>query len=128
MTSYNAPQAAASAGIDTIVLASSINAIGGAYPAVDPAMTGSRWTEQHPTYSEDPYSLSKWVAEVQAQAFVRRVPEMSVVALRSARHPRRGAGADADAARRRRARSAAARTSGATRRELDGRPCRARTP
>ena len=79
--SYNALSAAAQVGIKRVCQASSINAIGGLY---------SRWPhydyfpldEQHPTYSEDPYSLSKWICEQQADAFARRYDEMVIASLR----------------------------------------------
>jgi len=79
--SYNSLNAAAVLGIKRVCLASSINAIGGAfsrsarydYFAVD---------EEHPTYAEDPYALSKWVLEQQADAFARRYEWMSIASLR----------------------------------------------
>ena len=79
--SYNVLLAAASLGIKRVCLASSINAIGGVF---------SRWPrydyfpvdEQHPTYAEDPYSLSKWVLEQQGDAFARRYEDMSIASLR----------------------------------------------
>lgn len=78
--SYNALRAAAEVGIKRVSQASSINAIGAAF---------SRWPrfdyfpvdEQHPTYAEDPYSLSKWLCEQQADAFVRRF-DMTIASLR----------------------------------------------
>lgn len=78
--SYNALRAAAEVGIKRVAQASSINAIGAAF---------SRWPrfdyfpvdEQHPTYAEDPYSLSKWICEQQADAFVRRY-DMTIASLR----------------------------------------------
>lgn len=81
IASYNALAAAAEAGIDTVVLASSINAIGGAfsrrarydYFPVD---------EEHPTYNEDAYSLSKWISEQQADSFARRHPTMTIASFR----------------------------------------------
>lgn len=79
--SYNALRAAAEAGIQRICQASSINATGAAY---------SRWPrfdyfpldELHPTYNEDPYSLSKWICELQADSFVRLHEEMKITSLR----------------------------------------------
>ena len=61
--------------------ASSINATGAVY---------SRWPrydylpldETHPTYNEDPYSLSKWICELQADSMVRRYEEMVIASLR----------------------------------------------
>jgi nucleoside-diphosphate-sugar epimerase len=81
VSSYNALAAAEANGIRRVCLASSVNAIGGFYSSV-PRYDYFPIDEQHPCYAEDPYSLSKWFAEQQAQAFVRRVPEMSVIALR----------------------------------------------
>lgn len=80
-SSYNALRAAAECGIMRICQASSINAIGGAY---------SRWPtydyfpldEKHPTYAEDPYSLSKWICEIQADSMVRRYEGMKIASLR----------------------------------------------
>ncbi len=81
VSSYNALAAADANGIRRVCLASSVNAIGGFYSPV-PRYDYFPIDEEHPCYAEDAYSLSKWLAEQQAQAFVRRVPEMSVVALR----------------------------------------------
>ncbi|QRW19034.1 3-beta hydroxysteroid dehydrogenase/isomerase family protein [Rhizoctonia solani] len=68
--SFNALQAASEAGIRWVVLASSVNAIGGCYSQernlkyqyfpVD---------ENHPSFADEPYSISKSIAELQAQAF-----------------------------------------------------------
>jgi UDP-glucose 4-epimerase len=81
VSSYNALLAAASAGITRVCQASSINAIGGRF---------SRWPrydyfpldESHPTYAEDPYSLSKWVCEQQADAIARGHGDMTISSLR----------------------------------------------
>ncbi len=81
VASYNALRAAAEVGIKRVCQASSINAIGGAY---------SRWPtydyfpldENHPNYGEDPYSLSKWICERQANAMVRRYEDMTIASLR----------------------------------------------
>jgi nucleoside-diphosphate-sugar epimerase len=79
--SYNALSAAAHLGIERVCQASSINATGAAY---------SRWPrydyfpldEQHPTYNEDPYSLSKWICEQQGDSFARRYETMRIASLR----------------------------------------------
>jgi UDP-glucose 4-epimerase len=79
--SYNALCAAAQLGINRVCQASSVNATGAVY---------SRWPrydyfpldEQHPTYNEDPYSLSKWICEQQADAFARRYEAMTIASLR----------------------------------------------
>jgi UDP-glucose 4-epimerase len=81
VSSYNALRAAAQLGIKRVCQASSINAIGGVY---------SRWPhydyfpldEQHSTYNEDPYSLSKWICEIQADSMVRRYESMTIASLR----------------------------------------------
>ncbi len=79
--SYNVLSAAAQHGIRFVCQASSINAIGGIF---------SRWPrydyfpvdEEHPTYNEDPYSLSKWICEQQGDSFARRHETMSICSLR----------------------------------------------
>lgn len=81
LSSYNALSAAATLGIQRVCLASSINAIGGAFSRA-PRYDYFPLDEQHPTYSEDPYSLSKWVLEQQADAFARRFETMSIASLR----------------------------------------------
>ncbi len=81
LTSYNVLYAASSLGLRHVCLASSINALGGLgsrkghfdYFPVD---------EQHPSYSEDDYSLSKWILEQQADSFANRYPEMTISSLR----------------------------------------------
>ena len=81
VSSYNALSAAARLGIARVCQASSINAVGAAY---------SRWPrfdyfpldEQHPTYNEDPYSLSKWICEQQADSLARRYETMTIASLR----------------------------------------------
>jgi UDP-glucose 4-epimerase len=81
LSSYHALAAAARLGIGRAVQASSINAVGA---------TWSRWPrydylpvdEDHPTYNEDAYSLSKWLAEAQAGSLTRRYEGFSVASLR----------------------------------------------
>jgi UDP-glucose 4-epimerase len=79
--SYNALRAAAEVGINRVCQASSVNATGLAY---------SRWPrfdyfpldEEHPTYNEDPYSLSKWICEEQGNSFARRYENMVIASMR----------------------------------------------
>lgn len=79
--SYNALSIAAKLGIRRVCQASSVNATGAVY---------SRWPrydylpldEEHPTYNEDPYSLSKWICEQQADSFARRYEWMTISSLR----------------------------------------------
>ena len=81
ISSYNALSAASALGIKHVCLASSINAIGGAFSR-SPRYDYFPVDEKHPTYSEDPYSLSKWVMEQQADAFARRYEWMTIASLR----------------------------------------------
>ncbi len=81
VASYNALLAAAANGIRKVCLASSVNAVGGAY-SESPHYEFFPVTEEHPTYSQDQYSLSKWIGEVQAADFARRDPEATIVSLR----------------------------------------------
>lgn len=78
---YNVLWAAAELGIWRVCLASSINAIGGVYSR-KPHYDYFPLDEEHPTYAEDPYSLSKWILEQQADAFARRFEEMRIASLR----------------------------------------------
>ncbi len=79
--SYNALSAASVLGIQRVCLASSINAIGGVFSR-SPRYDYFPLDEQHPTYAEDPYALSKWVLEQQADAFARRFESMKIASLR----------------------------------------------
>lgn len=81
VTSYNALRAAADHGIRRMCQASSVNAIGLAF--------GRRTRfdffpldESHPNYGEDPYSLSKWICEVQADNIARRFDGTRIASLR----------------------------------------------
>lgn len=81
VSSYNVLHACAELGINKVCLASSINAIGGVYSRK------ARYDyfpvdEKHPTYNEDPYSLSKWVMETQGDSFARRHEDMTISSLR----------------------------------------------
>jgi UDP-glucose 4-epimerase len=81
VASYNALCAAADLGIDRVCLASSVNAVGGGFSR------RSRFDyfpldERHPTFNEDAYSLSKWIAEAQADSVARRFEHMSIASLR----------------------------------------------
>ena len=80
-SSYNALSAASTLGIKRVCLASSINAIGGAFSR-SPQYDYFPLDEQHPTYAEDPYSLSKWVLEQQGDAFARRFEWLTLTSLR----------------------------------------------
>ncbi|MCU0492538.1 MAG: NAD(P)-dependent oxidoreductase [Chloroflexaceae bacterium] len=80
-SSYHALYAAATLGIKRVCLASSVNATGAAFSRV-PRYDYVPLDENHPTYNEDPYSLSKWVLEQQADSFARRYEWMSIASMR----------------------------------------------
>jgi UDP-glucose 4-epimerase len=79
--SYNALQAAVDNGIMRICQASSVNAIGHSYSR-DPRYDYLPIDEEHANYSEEPYSLSKWICEAQADAFARRWADISIASMR----------------------------------------------
>jgi len=81
ISSYNALSAASALGIKRVCMASSINAIGGAFSR-SPRYDYFPLDEGHPTYAEDPYALSKWVMEQQGDAFARRYEWMTIASLR----------------------------------------------
>ncbi len=81
ISSYNALEAASLLGIKRVCLASSINAIGGAFSRM-PRYDYFPVDEKHPTYSEEPYALSKWVLEQQGDMFARRYEWMTIASLR----------------------------------------------
>jgi UDP-glucose 4-epimerase len=79
--SYNALHAAISSGITRICQASSVNAIGLSYSR-EGHFDYFPIDEQHPNHTEEPYGLSKWICEQQADTFVRRHPELSIASIR----------------------------------------------
>jgi nucleoside-diphosphate-sugar epimerase len=81
VSSYNALRAAVERGINRVCQASSINAIGAAYSRM-PHYDYFPLDEAHPTYNEDPYSLSKWICEQQADSFARGYDAMTIASLR----------------------------------------------
>ena len=81
VSSYNALRAAAQLGVKRVCQASSINAVGAAYSR-RPHYDYFPLDELHPTYNEDPYSLSKWICELQADSITRRYEDISVATLR----------------------------------------------
>lgn len=101
--SYHALRAAAEAGIRRICQASSINAIGGRF-SVAPRYDYLPLDEYHPTYAEDPYSLSKAICELQGEAIARRfgisIASLRLHALVQDREAIRRAGLAEDAAAR----------------------------
>ena len=79
--SYNALRAAGEVGIRRVCQASSVNAIGGRFSR-EPRYDYLPLDEHHPTHAEDPYSLSKWICEQQADGMARRYDGMSIASLR----------------------------------------------
>lgn len=79
--SYNAMRAAIENGIRRICQASSVNAIGLAFSR-EAHFDYLPIDEDHPNYSEEPYSLSKWICEAQADTFTRRYEDLSIASMR----------------------------------------------
>jgi UDP-glucose 4-epimerase len=79
--SYNALRAAVENGIMRICQASSVNAIGLSFSR-EPHFDYFPVDEEHPNYSEEPYSLSKWICEQQADSFARRYEEIRIASMR----------------------------------------------
>lgn len=79
--SYNALAVAVDQGIGRVVMASSVNAIGGCFSRA-PRYDYFAVDEEHSAYCEDPYGLSKREAELQADAMVAANPGLSVISLR----------------------------------------------
>ncbi|WP_158600650.1 NAD-dependent epimerase/dehydratase family protein [Tessaracoccus antarcticus] len=79
--SYNVLCVAIELGMRRVVMASSVNAMGLTWSRA-PAFDYFPVDEDHATRNEDPYSLSKWVGEQQADSVVRLHPDLSVASLR----------------------------------------------
>jgi len=79
--SYNVLRAAAEVGAQHVVQASTINAIGSGFSR-RPTFDYFPLDERHATRAEDPYSLSKWICEQQADAIARRYETMTIASLR----------------------------------------------
>lgn len=79
--SYNALRAAIEAGITRIVQASSVNAIGLSFSR-EAHFDYLPLDEAHPNYTEEPYGLSKWICEQQADTFARRYSRLRIASMR----------------------------------------------
>lgn len=79
--SYNALRAAVEHGIGRICQASSVNAIGLAFSR-EAHFDFLPIDETHPCYVEEPYSLSKWICEQQADSFARRHADIRIASMR----------------------------------------------
>ena len=80
-STYNVLLAAEEHAVPAVCTASSVNAIGGVY-SDRPRYDRFPVDEEHPTYCEDPYGLSKWIGEQQSASFARRRPDVPFSALR----------------------------------------------
>jgi UDP-glucose 4-epimerase len=79
--SYNALRAAVEHGIMRICQASSVNAIGLSYSR-EGHFDYFPIDEKHPNYTEEPYGLSKWICEQQADTFARRYADIRIASMR----------------------------------------------
>jgi nucleoside-diphosphate-sugar epimerase len=79
--SYNALRAAVEVGIRRICQASSVNAIGLSFSR-KPRFDYFPLDEKHASYVEEPYSLSKWICEQQADSFARRYEDVRIASMR----------------------------------------------
>lgn len=79
--SYNALRAAVEHGIMRICQASSVNAVGLSYSR-EAHFDYLPLDEEHPNYTEEPYGLSKWICEQQADTFARRYEDICIASIR----------------------------------------------
>jgi UDP-glucose 4-epimerase len=79
--SYNAMRAAVEQGIMRICQASSVNAIGLSFSR-EAHFDYFPIDEKHPPYNEEPYGLSKWICEAQADSFARRYEGIHIASMR----------------------------------------------
>jgi UDP-glucose 4-epimerase len=79
--SYNILLAAEIHGMQHVVMASSINAIGAVF-SPEPHYDYLPLDEKHPSYAMDAYSQSKWVLEQQGDAFARRRANVAISSMR----------------------------------------------
>ncbi|CCL98793.1 uncharacterized protein FIBRA_00798 [Fibroporia radiculosa] len=78
---WNVLRACAELGINRVAQASSVNVIKLVY-SVKPAIDYFPIDESHPCEPDEPYGLSKVIAELQADTIVRRYPSMRIASLR----------------------------------------------
>ena len=80
---WNVLEAAEVHGISKVVLASSVNAVGGVFSKEITPRPYFPMDEEHPTFAEDAYSQGKWIGEQMGDAFVRRRPgEVQIASMR----------------------------------------------
>ena len=81
VSSYNAMRAAVEHGIMRICQASSVNAIGLSFSR-EAHFDYFPIDEEHPNYTEEPYGLSKWICEAQADTLARRYENIRIASMR----------------------------------------------
>lgn len=81
VASYNAMRAAIEVGIRRICQASSVNAIGLSYSR-EAHFDYLPVDEEHPNHNEEPYGLSKWICEAQADSIARRYEDVRIASMR----------------------------------------------
>lgn len=79
--SYNVIRAAIECGVKRICQASSVNAIGLSYSR-GPHFDYFPIDEKHPNHGEEPYALSKWICEAQADNLARRYEDVQISSMR----------------------------------------------
>jgi nucleoside-diphosphate-sugar epimerase len=82
LSAFNILEAAAVLGVKTVVLASSISALGFAFGTQPFSPLQIPIDETHPLLSQDVYGLSKMVGEVLADGYCRRIPDLCLSSLR----------------------------------------------
>ncbi|GAB3020344.1 NAD-dependent epimerase/dehydratase family protein [Natronobiforma cellulositropha] len=82
VSSYHVLEAATELGLESVVLASSINAMGAAYQAEPTEIEYLPVDEDHPVTPRDPYAVSKHALEVTADGFGRLADAPPISSLR----------------------------------------------
>lgn len=82
VSSWNVLEAAELHGIERIVMASSVNAVGAGWGANLKVPDYFPVDEEHPTRVEDAYSQSKWLGEQMADSFCRRRLNLQIASMR----------------------------------------------
>ncbi|KAF7316919.1 NAD-binding protein [Mycena chlorophos] len=81
VSSYNVLRAAAELGIKRVAQASTVNVVTLVF-SQKPVLQYLPIDEEHLTEPDEPYGLSKVIAELQAKSIVRRYPDMRVASIR----------------------------------------------
>lgn len=81
-STFNVLEAAAVLGINKLVIASSLSALGTAYRFRHVDLHYIPIDEEHPLLAQDAYGLSKTIGETLAEGYARRSPTLSVSSMR----------------------------------------------